>query len=157
MSACSSSSRPSSRPPTTICYLLSLPDLRCDRLRSVFLAGPPRRSFALSVPGQTYLRSVFLARPQPRPFAICVPCRTSAIVCAQCSLPDFHRDRLRSVFLAGPPRSSALGVPEQPFALGVPCRTSTDRKDVRQNARKNVRKYVKKNARRYVRKNVKIC
>ena len=33
----------------------------------------------------------------------------TAIVCAQCSLPDLNRDSLRSVFPAGPqPRSSAL-------------------------------------------------
>ena len=43
---------------------------------------------------------------EPRPSALCM-----------CSLPDLNRDRLRSVFPAGPqPR---------PSALSVPCRTST--------------------------------
>ena len=61
---------------------------------------------------------VFPAGPEPRPSALSVPCHTStAIVCAQCSLPDLNRDHLRSVFPAGPqPR---------PSALRVPCRTST--------------------------------
>ena len=41
----------------------------------------------------------------------------TAIIGAQCSLPDLNRDHLLSVFPAGPqPR---------PSALGVPCRTST--------------------------------
>ena len=38
-------------------------------------------------------------------------------ICYLRSLPDLHRDRLRSVSLAGPPPPS--------FALSVPCRTST--------------------------------
>ena len=77
---------------------------------------------------------------EPRPSALCVPCRTSTpIVCALCSLPDLNRDRLRSVFPAGPqPRPSALSVPCRTSAasdhlrsvvpaLSVPCRTSTAR------------------------------
>ena len=46
-------------------------------------------------------------RPQLRWCELSVPCRTStAIVWAQCSLPDLNRDRVSSAFRAGPqPRS----------------------------------------------------
>ena len=41
----------------------------------------------------------------------------TAMMCAQCSLPDLNRDPVSSVFLAGPqPRSCEFS---------VPCRTST--------------------------------
>ena len=47
------------------------------------------------------------SRPQLRWCELSVPCRTStAIVWAQCSLPDLNRDRVSSAFRAGPqPRS----------------------------------------------------
>ena len=108
-----------------VCALCSLPDLNRERLRSVFPAGPQPRPSALSVPCRTSTATVWAQcslpdLDQPRPSALSVPCRAStATVCAQCSLPDLNRDRLRSVFPAGPqPRRSALS---------VPCRTSTAR------------------------------
>ena len=62
-----------------------------------------------------HLLFAFPARPPPRWFALSVPCRTStAIVCAECSLPDLNRDHLCSVFPArSQPRDSARSVPRR--------------------------------------------
>ena len=54
----------------------------------------------------------------------------TAIIGAQCSLPDLNRDHLQSVFPAGPqPRPSVLSVPCRTSTASicsrVPCRTST--------------------------------
>ena len=95
----------------------------------------------------------FATGPQPRSSAPSVRYRTStAIICAQCSLPDLNRNHLRPVFAADPqPRSSARS---------VRCRTSTailcaqcslldlNRDHLRRGiaSRKNVRRAARKTA-----------
>ena len=91
-------------------------------------------------------------RAVQRPVSTCdrhVQCQpATAIIGAQCSLPDLDRDSRRPVFPAGPqPRLSALSVPCGPqprlSVLSVPCRTSTARRYVKKNIRKNVSRYVR--------------
>ena len=82
-----------------------------------------------------------------------VRCRTStAMVCAQCSLPDPNHDQPRPVFATGPqPRSSALSVGCWTWTASVCAQCSlpdlnqppsSQRRYVGTNVRKNVRRYI---------------
>ena len=149
--------------PETKCCTCFSPPVRWGLLDFMSGASPPYPPSSPSPPSPPRP-----PRLQPRSCEFSVLCQsTTAILGVQCSVPDPNRDRVSSVFRAGPqPRSCEFT---------VPCRTSTailwvqcSVPDVNRDPVSSVFRagpqprsceeilYVRKTVKRYVRKNVRI-
>ena len=91
-------------------FLCFSPPVRWGLLDFMWALSSASSSFSSS-----FSASSCLPRHQLRWCVLSVPCRTStAIMWAQCSVPDLNRDPVSSVFRAGPqPRSCEFSVPRR--------------------------------------------